>query len=94
MTLTRQLDVLPGDFSDDGRSTCGSIGVRNEILGIDGAVPTIFGDINGEGVVTFADYIDVVERLGTRLPPVGKASIAVGTIDRMVRDWCESVPAI
>ena len=31
--------------------------------------PTLFGDITGDGGVTSADYLAVLQRLGTRLPP-------------------------
>ncbi len=68
-TFTRELDVLPGDFNDDGAVNAQDmVGVRNELLQIDGATPTIFGDINGDGVVNATDYIDVRVNLGTTLP--------------------------
>ena len=41
-------------------------GVRNEMLGIMGAVPTIFGDINGDGKVDINDYTAV--RSGSARP--------------------------
>jgi hypothetical protein len=78
-TFTRQLDVLPGDFNDDGRVDGQDlVGVRDEWLRIDGAVPTIFGDINGDGVVDAIDYDDVLEHLHTTLPSVGGASNVLG----------------
>jgi hypothetical protein len=46
------------------------VGIRNEFLGFAGAVPTIFGDINGDGVVDVNDYNLVRQRLFTTLPPV------------------------
>jgi hypothetical protein len=76
-TFTRQLDVLPGDFGDYGAVNAADLlGVRDEWLGLDRAVPTIFGDINGDGVVNATDYDDVLERLHTRLPSLDDASIA------------------
>ena len=68
-TFTRRLDVLPGDFNDDGVvNSADLVGVRNQYLGIAGAVPTIFGDINGDGVVDVNDYSAVRKLVGTRLP--------------------------
>jgi len=76
-TFTRRLDVLPGDFNDDGVVNSQDIvGVRNEWLRINGAVPTIFGDINGDGFVNVTDYNDVGRQVGTRLPSVSDTSIA------------------
>jgi hypothetical protein len=70
VTFTRRLDVLPGDFNDDGVvNSQDMVGVRNEILGFAGAVPTIFGDINGDGKVDINDYNAVRARIGTTLPP-------------------------
>jgi hypothetical protein len=71
-TFTRRLDVLPGDFNDDGVvNSQDLVGVRNEWLRINGAVPTIFGDINGDGVVNGTDYNDVRKEIGTSLPSAG-----------------------
>jgi hypothetical protein len=70
-TFTRRLDVLPGDFNDDGVVDSRDIvGVRNEMLGFAGAVPTIYGDINGDGKVDINDYNAVRKLLFTRLPPI------------------------
>ena len=81
VTVTRRLDVLPGDFGDYGVVNAADLlGVRDEWLRLDGAVPTIFGDINGDGVVNEIDYMDVLERLHTRLPSVSDASTAPTTI--------------
>ena len=41
------------------------------------AVPTIFGDINGDGIVNVTDYNDVRERIGTTLPPVSEPPVAL-----------------
>jgi hypothetical protein len=79
--FTRRLDVLPGDFTDNGVvNGPDAIDVRNEWLRLFGAVPTIFGDINGDGVVNATDYVDVFERINTRLPSLAGASSAPATI--------------
>jgi hypothetical protein len=66
--FTRRLDVLPGDFNDDGVvNSQDLVGIRNQIIGYAGALPTIFGDINGDGVVDINDYTAVRTRLGTHL---------------------------
>ena len=41
------------------------VGVRNQMLGLLGAVPTIFGDINGDGKVDIIDYTAVRKWIGT-----------------------------
>jgi hypothetical protein len=70
-TFTRRLDVLPGDFNDDGVvNSQDLVGVRNQSLRINGAVPTLIGDINGDGVVDINDINAVRARIGTTLPPV------------------------
>ena len=46
------------------------VGIRNEWLGFAGAVPTIFGDINGDGKVDINDYNAVKKLLFTTLPPI------------------------
>ena len=67
-TFTRRLDVLPGDFNDDGAVTLSdAIGIRNVYLGFVAAVPTLFGDINGDGVVDVNDYTSVRRLIGTYL---------------------------
>src|SRR5262249_46672056 len=67
--FTRRLDVLPGDFNDDGVvNSQDMVGVRNELLGI--ISPTLFGDINGDGKVDINDYNAVRARIGTKLPPL------------------------
>jgi hypothetical protein len=67
-TFTRRLDVLPGDFNDDGVvNSQDLVGVRNEMLHI--TPMTIFGDINGDGVVDIKDYNLVRKFIGTTLPP-------------------------
>ena len=75
-----ELDVLPGDFNDDGVvNSQDVVGVRNEWLRINGAKPTIFGDINGDGVVNAADYNDVRTEVGTSLPSSSDVIMAVVT---------------
>ena len=68
-TFTRRLDVLPGDFNDDGVVTMqDAILIRNEYIGIAGAIPTISGDINGDGIVDLNDYNATRKLLGSHLP--------------------------
>ncbi len=70
-SFSGRLDVLPGDFNDDGRVNQRDVkGIRAEINGTGGATPTIFGDINGDGVVNSIDLKDVRRRIGSRLPRV------------------------
>jgi predicted outer membrane repeat protein len=70
-SFIRRLDVLPGDFNDDGVvNSQDMVGIRNEFLGFAGAVPTIFGDINGDGIVDINDYTAVRKLLFTTLPPI------------------------
>ena len=69
--------MLPGDFNNDGVVNSQDLaGIRNEWLGIGGAKPTIFGDINGDGKVNVEDYN--LERLliGTSLPSMSDALVA------------------
>jgi WD40 repeat protein len=70
-SFTCRLDVLPGDFNDDGVvDSRDVVSVRNEFLGFAGAVPTLFGDINGDGKVDINDYNAVRKLLFTTLPPI------------------------
>ena len=70
-TFTRRLDVLPGDFNDDGVvNSQDLVGVRNEWLKVNGATATIFGDLNGDGVVNINDYNIVRAASGTTLPAI------------------------
>ena len=72
--FNRRLDVLPGDFNDDGVvNSQDLVGIRNEWLGIGGAKPTIFGDINGDGEVNVADY-NAVRRSSARACRRSRAS--------------------
>jgi hypothetical protein len=45
------------------------VGIRNEVI-YAGALPMIFGDINGDGVVDLNDYAAARKYLGTRLPSI------------------------
>jgi hypothetical protein len=77
-TYTRRLDVLPGDFNDDGAVNAQDIvGIRNEWLRLNGFVPTIFGDINGDGLVNAIDNNDARARIGTALPVLSGAGAAI-----------------
>ena len=68
-TYTRRLDVLPGDFNDNGAvNKSDATAIRNEWKGKKGAMPTIFGDILGIGTVNNADYNAARKRIGTKLP--------------------------
>jgi hypothetical protein len=81
VTFTRRLDVLPGDFNDDGVVNSQDLaGIRNEWLGIGGAKPTIFGDINGDGTVNVLDYNAERLLIGTTLPAVSSESVASVTV--------------
>jgi hypothetical protein len=80
-TFTRRLDVLPGDFNDDGVVNSQDLaGIRNEWLGIGGAKPTLFGDINGDGTVNVLDYNAERLLIGTSLPAVSSESVADVTV--------------
>ena len=72
-TYTRRLDVLPGDFTDNGVVNNQDItAIRNEWKDKRGAQPTIFGEIVGDGTVDNADYRAVLKHNGTRLPKLAK----------------------
>ena len=71
------LPILPGDFNDNGKvDYADETGVLNEWLGV--TKPTVFGDINGDGVVNQPDYQYVVNNQGATLPPMrGLGSLAI-----------------
>src|SRR5262249_31347213 len=72
-SFTRRLDVLPGDFNDDGVvNSQDLVGVRNQWLGFNGAKPTLFGDIDGDGAVNVQDYNAVRAAIGTTLRTGGE----------------------
>ena len=74
VTYTRRLDVLPGDFNDNGVVNNQDItAIRNEWKRKNGAQPTIFGEILGDGTVNASDYHAVRKYDGTRLPKLPKA---------------------
>jgi hypothetical protein len=73
VSYTRRLDVLPGDFSDNGVVNNHDVtAIRNEWKGKDGAQPTIFGEILGDGTVNSSDYHAARKLIGTRLPKLPK----------------------
>jgi len=73
VTFTRRLDILPGDFNDNGVVNNQDItAIRNEWKGKNGAGPTIFGEILGDGTVTAADYHAAKKFNGTKLPKLPK----------------------
>jgi len=63
-TFTRRLDVLPGDFNDDGVvSAADMAGVNSARF----ATYNIFADLNGDGVVDINDVTIAKNRVGTHL---------------------------
>ena len=73
VSYTRRLDVLPGDFDDNGVVNNKDItAIRNEAKGTHGAQPTIFGEILGDGTVNASDYKAASKRNGTKLPKLPK----------------------
>ena len=80
-TFTRRLDVLPGDVNDDGVVTLGdAILVRNEYLSFAPvAIPVIFLDIDGNGIVDVNDYNHVRRRIGTAYPEPGALRVGPET---------------
>ena len=72
-SYARRLDVLPGDFDGNGVVNKRDItGIRNEWKGKKEAVPTIYGEILGDGTVNASDYNAARKRVGTRLPKLPK----------------------
>jgi hypothetical protein len=70
---TRRLDVLPGDFFDTGVVTSRDItAIHNEATDKNGAQPTIFGEITGDGTVNASDYKAARKFQGDRLPKLPK----------------------
>jgi hypothetical protein len=69
VTYIGGLDVLPGDFDDNGVVNERDVkDVRNELHRTGGAQPTIFGDIAGDGTVDARDMKATQRLVGTRLP--------------------------
>jgi hypothetical protein len=72
-SFTRRIDVLPGDFSDNGVVNKEDItSIRNEWKRAHGAQPTLFGEILGDRTVNAGDYNAATKRIGTRLPKLPK----------------------
>ncbi len=68
-TFTGQLNVLPGDFNDNGVvNKQDYYDVRAEKLGLGPASSYTFADINGDGVVNSKDLNLVKQRFGLKLP--------------------------
>ena len=59
-TYTRRLDVLPGDFNDDGAVNAVDVLDVNKLIG---TVGNIFADIDGSGTITITDVQDVRDGL-------------------------------
>ena len=75
VSYTRRLDVLPGDFNDNGVVNNKDItAIRNEWKGKHGAQPTIFGEILGDGTVSADDYNAARKRNGSKLPRLPKTA--------------------
>jgi hypothetical protein len=95
--FSRRLDVLPGDFNDDGVvNSKDVIAVRNEFKGKGGAKPTIFGDVLGDGTVDANDFKAEKRFVGTRLPSTGKPGHKSRRASRarvLVHQHAESRPA-
>ncbi len=66
-TYTRRLDVVPGDFTDDGQVNSADILGVNRLIG---AAPNVFADIDGNGTTDSNDVQWVRKKVGTRLPPL------------------------
>jgi hypothetical protein len=64
-TYTRRLDVLPGDFNDDGFVTSSDMVLVSNARS---AAYNIFGDLNGDGVVDITDVQIVRNKAATTLP--------------------------
>jgi hypothetical protein len=76
-TFSGQLNVLPGDFNDNGVvNRQDYYDVRAEKLGLGSASLMTFADINGDGVVNTKDLNLVRQRIGTRLPRQGATTRA------------------
>jgi hypothetical protein len=64
--FSRRLDVLPGDYNDDGFETVGdSVAMRPALQGND---YFIFADFNGDGFVDGFDQLIARRRIGAQLP--------------------------
>ncbi len=74
-SFTRRLDILPGDFFDSGVVTSkDASAIKNESTRKHGAMPTIFGDVLGNGTVNSSDYKAARKFQGARLPDSSKPS--------------------
>jgi hypothetical protein len=72
-SFTRRLDVLPGDFYDSGVVNGKDItAIHNEWKRAQGAQPTIFGEVLGDGTVTAADYKAARKFNRVRLPKMAR----------------------
>jgi hypothetical protein len=88
-TFTGQLNILPGDFSDNGVvNRQDYYDVRAEELGLGPVSSRIFADINGDGFVNKKDLNLVRQRFGLKLPRQTTAARtnAVETRARLVPD--------
>ncbi|MDG3008412.1 choice-of-anchor Q domain-containing protein [Paludisphaera mucosa] len=74
-TYTRRLDVLPGDINDDGTVNAADVNFMKSYLAgqpnVLGGIDPVFFDLNGDGIVTSADYLVLTKAIGkkkTKLP--------------------------
>jgi Dockerin type I domain len=73
VTYTRRLDVLPGDFYDDGVVNNQDLtAIRNEWKGEHGAQPTLNGEVLGDGTVNASDCRGARKFKGAKLPKLPK----------------------
>ena len=84
-TYTRRLDVLPGDFNDDGVVSSADMTLINNAT----AAPyNVFADIDGDGAVTISDVQLARKRIGTALPCLPQPVESIDPLARRERGRC------